>query len=66
MQALARSMSNAKQVKSVEPLIQGLPSTDGFDSGDSVNLFNLAPTINGTFKSIDTQADLNETSLEQW
>ena len=32
--ALARSMSNAKQVKAVEPLIQGLPSTDNFDSGD--------------------------------
>ena len=47
--ALARSMSNAKQVKSVEPLIQGLPSTDGFDSGDGVSLFNTAhPTVNGS------------------
>jgi len=65
--ALARSMSNAKQVKAVEPLIQGLPSTDGFDSGDGVSLFNIAhPTINGTFKNtLTTQADLNETSLEQ-
>ena len=65
--ALARSMSNAKQVKSVEPLIQGLPSTDSFDSGDGVSLFNTAhPTINGTFKNtLSTQADLNETSLEQ-
>ena len=35
--ALARSMSNAKQVKAVEPLIQGLPSTDNFDSGDGVS-----------------------------
>ncbi len=65
--ALARSMSNAKQVKSVEPLINGLPSTDNFDSGDGVSLFNTAhPTINGTFKNtLTTQADLNETSLEQ-
>ena len=65
--ALARSMSNAKQVKSVEPLINGLPSTDKFDSGDGVSLFNTAhPTINGSFKNtLTTQADLNETSLEQ-
>ena len=60
-------MSNAKQVKAVEPLIQGLPSTDGFDSGDGVSLFNAShPTVNGTFKNtLTTQADLNETSLEQ-
>ena len=65
--ALARSMSNAKQVKSVEPLINGLPSTDTFDSGDGVSLFNTAhPTLNGTFQNtLTTQADLNETSLEQ-
>ena len=65
--ALARSMSNAKQVKAVEPLIQGLPSTDNFDSGDGVSLFNAShPTIAGTFKNtLTTQADLNETSLEQ-
>ena len=65
--ALARSMSNAKQVKAVEPLIQGLPSTDGFDSGDGVSLFNTShPTVAGTFKNtLTTQADLNETSLEQ-
>jgi len=65
--ALARSMSNAKQVKAVEPLIQGLPSTDNFDSGDGVSLFNTAhPTISGSFKNtLTTQADLNETSLEQ-
>ena len=65
--ALARSMSNAKQVKAVDPLIKGLPSTDTFDSGDGVSLFNTAhPTINGTFKNtLTTQADLNETSLEQ-
>ena len=65
--ALARSMSNAKQVKAVEPLIQGLPSTDNFDSGDGVSLFNTShPTVAGTFKNtLSTQADLNETSLEQ-
>ncbi len=65
--ALARSMSNAKQVKSVEPLINGLPSTDTFDSGDGVSLFNTAhPTIAGTFQNtLTVQADLNETSLEQ-
>ena len=65
--ALARSMSNAKQVKSVEPLIQGLPTTDNFDSGDGVSLFNTAhPTIAGTVaNTLAVQADLNETSLEQ-
>ena len=65
--ALARSMSNAKQVKAVEPLIQGLPSTDNFDSGDGVSLFNTShPTISGSFKNtLTTQSDLNETSLEQ-
>ena len=65
--ALARSMSNAKQVKAVEPLINGLPSTATFKSGDTVALFSTAhPTISGTFKNtLTTQADLNETSLEQ-
>ena len=65
--ALARSMSNAKQVKSVEPLINGLPTADAFDSGDGVSLFNTShPTVAGTFaNTLATQADLNETSLEQ-
>ena len=65
--ALARSMANTKQVKAVNPLIQGLPSTDNFDSGDGVSLFNTAhTTIAGSFKNtLSTQADLNETSLEQ-
>jgi hypothetical protein len=50
--ALARSMSNAKQVKSVEPLINGLPSTATFKSGDGVALFSkVHPTITGTFKN---------------
>jgi len=65
--ALARSMANTKQVKAVNPLIQGLPATDNFDSGDGVSLFSTAhPTIAGTVaNTLATQADLNETSLEQ-
>jgi hypothetical protein len=65
--ALARSMSNAKHVKSVEPLINGLPSTNTFKTGDGVSLFNTThPTIAGSFSNtLATQADLNETSLEQ-
>ena len=65
--ALARSMANTKQVKAATPLNQGLPTTDNFDSGDAVSLFNTAhPTIAGTFSNtLSTQADLNETSLEQ-
>jgi hypothetical protein len=60
-------MSNAKQVKAVEPLINGLPATDTFKSGDGVALFSTAhPTVAGTFaNTLATQADLNETSLEQ-
>jgi len=65
--ALARSMAQTKQVKAVNPLIQGLPTTDNFDSGDGVSLFNTAhPTIAGSYaNTLATQADLNETSLEQ-
>ena len=65
--ALARSMANTKQVKSVFPLVQGLPTTDNYDSGDSVSLFSTShPTIAGVFSNtLTTQADLNETSLEQ-
>ena len=65
--ALARSMANTKQIKSVDPLIQGLPTTNNFDSGDGVSLFNTAhPTIAGTVaNTLAVQADLNETSLEQ-
>ena len=64
--ALARSMANTKQVKAVSPLINGLPS-GSFTSGDGVTLFNTAhPTIAGTVSNtLATQADLNETSLEQ-
>jgi hypothetical protein len=65
--ALARSMANTKQVKAVNPLINGLPTNDAFDSGDGVSLFNTShPTISGTVaNTLATQADLNETSLEQ-
>ena len=64
--ALARSMANTKQVKAVNPLINGLPS-GSFTSGDGVSLFNTShPTVAGTFaNTLATQADLNETSLEQ-
>ena len=44
-----------------------MPTTDNYDSGDGVSLFNTAhPTIAGSFQNtLTTQADLNETSLEQ-
>ena len=65
--ALARSMSNAKQVKAVDPLVNGLPGVGTFKSGDGVALFATNhPTVAGTFKNtLTVQADLNETSLEQ-
>jgi len=65
--ALARSMANSKQVKAASPLINGLPTTDGFDSGDGVSLFNTShTTLSGSFaNTLATQSDLNETSLEQ-
>jgi|TARA_B100001079_G_scaffold268398_1_gene278682 hypothetical protein len=67
--ALARSMANTKQVKAVTPLIQGLPGASGttFTTGDGSLLFATShPTIAGTVSNtLATQADLNETSLEQ-
>ena len=62
--ALARSMANTKQVKAVQPLINGFGT---FQSGDNVSLFNAAhPTIAGTVSNtLAVAADLNETSLEQ-
>ena len=62
--ALARSMSNAKQVKAVDPLINGFTT---FDSGDGVPLMATNhPTVAGTFANeLATSSDLNETSLEQ-
>ena len=66
--ALARSMSNAKQVKAANPLNNGLPSVATYKTGDGVALFSTAhPTVSGTnvANTLATQADLNETSLEQ-
>jgi len=65
--ALARSMSQTKQVKGAAPLNNGLPSLSSFTSGDGQQLFSTAhPTLAGTFSNtLATQADLNETSLEQ-
>ena len=65
--ALARSMANAKQVKAVVPLNNGLPGVATFLTGDGVSLINAShPTIAGTFSNtLSTAADLNETSLEQ-
>jgi hypothetical protein len=62
--ALARSMANTKQVKAVNPLINGFGS---FTSGDGSALFATNhPTISGTVSNtLATAADLNETSLEQ-
>ena len=62
--ALARSMANTKQVKAVNPLINGFGT---FTSGDGTALFATShPTIAGTVSNtLATAADLNETSLEQ-
>ena len=62
--ALARSMANTKQVKAVNPLINGFGT---FTSGDGVSLFNTDhPTVAGTVSNtLAVAADLNETSLEQ-
>ena len=65
--ALARSMSNAKEVKAVNPLINGLPS-GSFKTGDAVTLFStqLTRQLQVVFSNtLATAADLNETSLEQ-
>jgi len=62
--ALARSMANTKQVKAVQPLINGFGT---FTSGDGSALFATNhPTVSGTVSNtIATASDLNETSLEQ-
>jgi len=62
--ALARSMANTKQVKAVNPLINGFGT---FTSGDGTALFATThPTIAGTVSNtLAVAADLNETSLEQ-
>ena len=62
--ALARSMANTKQVKAVQPLINGFGT---FTSGDGSALFATDhPTVSGTVaNTLATASDLNETSLEQ-
>mgnify|MGYP003639378989 CR=1 FL=1 len=63
--ALARAMSYTKQVKAASLLNTGFTTATG---GDGVTLFNTAhPTVSGTTNRNRpaTDADLNETSLEQ-
>jgi hypothetical protein len=65
--ALARSMSNTKQVKAAS-VLNNAQKTAGFNGGDGVSLINNAhPLATGnTFSNVlATAADLNETSLEQ-
>jgi hypothetical protein len=62
---LARAMSYTKQVKAAAVLNNGFSAQ--FVGGDSVSLFNTAhPLVNGgtNGNTPSTQADLNETSLE--
>jgi len=63
--ALARSMANTKQVTAANVLNNGFSST--YPGGDGSALFSTShATIAGSFSNtLATQADLNETSLEQ-
>mgnify|MGYP003624884830 FL=1 len=63
--ALARSMANTKQVKAAGVLNNAFNTS--FAGGDGQPLLSQShPTIAGTFSNtLATQADLNETSLEQ-
>jgi len=63
--ALARAMAYTKQTKAAAILNNGFAS---FNSGDGVTLFNAShPTVAGGLNANrpSTNADLNETSLEQ-
>jgi hypothetical protein len=63
--ALARSMAYTKQVKAANVLNNGF--TPGFNGGDGTTLFSTQhPLVSGGFNSNrpTTNADLNETSLE--
>tara|TARA_R110002073_G_scaffold206681_1_gene366436 strand:+ start:20 stop:940 length:921 start_codon:yes stop_codon:yes gene_type:complete len=65
--ALARSMSNTKQVKAASVLNNAQMAT-GFNGGDGESLIGNAHPLatGGTFSNVlATAADLNETSLEQ-
>ena len=63
--ALARSMANTKQITAANVINNGFSTT--YPGGDGSPLFSTThPTIFGTFQNtLTTQADLNETSLEQ-
>jgi len=63
--ALARSMASTKNIKGAAVLNNAF--TAAFAGGDGVSLINVAhPTLAGTFANrLATNADLNETSLEQ-
>ena len=63
--ALARSMASTKNIKGAAVLNNAFNA--GFSGGDGVSLINTAhPTLAGTFSNrLATNADLNETSLEQ-
>ena len=64
--ALARSMSNTKQVKSANVLNNAFSSS--FTGGDGVSLLNANHPLlsGGTFSNtLSTASDLSETSLEQ-
>jgi hypothetical protein len=65
--ALARSMAYTKQVKAANVLNNGFTNSSAFYGGDGVPLFSTAhPLVSGGVNSNtpSTQADLNETSLE--
>ncbi len=69
--ALARSMANTKQVKAASVLNTAFASSGAAGTnpgGDGVSLINVAHplAVGGTFSNrLATDADLNETSLEQ-
>ena len=65
--ALARSMSNTKQVKAAS-VLNNAQKSSGYNGGDGVSLINSSHPLatGGTFSNVlATAADLNETSLEQ-
>ena len=64
---LARAMSYTKQVKAASIINNGFTNASAYYGGDGVPLFSTAhPLVNGATNSNtpSTQADLNETSLE--
>ena len=64
--ALARSMSNTKQVKAAATLNNAFSSSYTFGDGKELCATDHPTTGGGTFKNeLSTSADLNETSLEQ-